>query len=161
MDRIDLLRRRQLGITMMELMVALLASAIVIIALGKVVIVNQQATTRSRDRAEMQGHTTVVMSRISRAVRGANRIERTGPNAFRLYDLTGGVTHTYRLVNGSDGPRLQQNSTDMADLDCTRFDVTINADTTSVTVDLEFSSADSVKYSELNTVSIRNRTLEY
>jgi len=161
MDRKLILRRGQHGVTLIELMVAILASCIVLFALGNIVIVNQQALKRSQSRAALQGHTTVVMSQITRAIRGASTIDITGANAFRLRDLTGSVTHTYQLVTVADGPRLQQNGVDLAELDCTRFTVTPSPDTTSVTLDLELTSADGLVLSELNTVAIRNRTLEY
>lgn len=161
MDGNQLLRRRERGVTLIELMVAIMASGIVLFALGNIVIVNQKAMKRSQERASLQQHTTVVMSQIARAIRGANRIEVTGANAFRLRDLNGALTATFQLTTGAGGPRLQQNGTDMADLDCTRFTVAANSDTTSVTLDLEFTTADSVTLSKLDTVSLRNRTLEY
>ena len=161
MDRKHILRRRQRGITLIELMVAITASTIVVFALGNIVIVNQRALARSHDRSAMQGHTTIIMSQMARAIRGSNVVEITGANAFRLRDLTGTVTHTYQLFAATDGPRLQQNGVDMAEIDCTRFTVTANPDTTSVTLDLELTSPEGVVLSELNTVSIRNRTLEY
>lgn len=161
MDGNHVLRRAQRGITLIELMVALTASAIVLLALGNVVLVNQKAVGWSQDRAELQGHTTVVMSRIARSVRGANQVVVSNANTFRLYDLNGTLTHTYALVSAADGPRLQLNGADMADQNCTRFTVTPNADTTSVTLDLELTSTDGVTLGELSTVSIRNRTLEF
>ncbi len=161
MDRDYQLRRRERGVTLIELMVAIMASGIVLFALGNIVIVNQKAMARSQTRASLQQHTTVVTATMARAIRGANRIEITGANGFRLRDLSGSVTYTYQLQSGNDGPRLQQNGVDMAELDCTRFGITANEDTTSVTVDLELTSSEGVKLSELNTVSIRNRTLEF
>jgi len=156
-----LLRRRERGVTLIELMVAIMASGIVMFALGNIVIVNQKAMKRSQDRASQQQHTTVVMSQMARAIRGANRIEVTGASAFRLRDLNGALTSTFQMVTGLGGPRLQMDGTDMSELNCTRFTVTTNIDTTSVTLDLEFTTAENVVLNELNTVSIRNRTLEY
>jgi len=160
-DGNHLLRRRQHGVTLIELMVAIVASGIVLFALGNIVVVNQRAMVRSRDRAAMQQHASVVMTRMARAIRGANRIEVTGAGAFQLRDLDGALASTFQLVSAADGPRLQMDGTDMADMDCTRFAVATNADTTSLTLDLEFTSQDGLAMSELNTVSIRNRTLEY
>ncbi|MBC8423605.1 prepilin-type N-terminal cleavage/methylation domain-containing protein [bacterium] len=155
------MKRRQSGISLIELMVAIMASGIVLFALGNIVVVNQQAMKRSQERVALQSHATVVMSRMARAVRGANRIEVTGANTFRLRDLNGALTSTFQLTGTADGPRLQMDGVDMAEIDCTRFAVTTNVDTTSVTLDLELTTTDGVILGELNTVSIRNRTLEY
>ena len=161
MDRTNILKRRERGVTLIELMVAIMASGIVLFALGNIIIVNQKTMKRSQDRASLQQHTTVIMSQMARAIRGSNRIEVTGANEFRLRDLNGALTSTFQLVTDTGGPRLQMDGTNMADLDCTRFTVTANSDTTSVTLDLELTTTDSVTLNELNTVSLRNRTLEY
>ena len=155
------LKRGQRGVTLIELMVAIVASSIVLFALGNIVLANQKAMKRSENRASMQGHTTVIMAQMARAIRGANSIEIIGANAFRLRDLSGSVTHTYQLVTNNDGPRLQQDGVAMAEMNCTRFTVTTNTDTTNVTLDLELTSPEGVVLNELNTVAIRNRTLKY
>jgi len=162
LDRGNLMMKlRQRGITLIELMVAIMASGIVLFALSNVIIVNQRALQRSRERVSVQSYTMVLMSRMARAVRDANRLEVTGANAFRVRDLNGALTATFQLTGTAAGPRLQMDGVDMAEVDCTRFAVTTNADTTSVTLDLELTTDDGVAISELNTVSLRNRTSEY
>ncbi len=149
------------GFTLLEMMIGLSLALIVVFALGRIVTSNQKAWEWGRDKTVLQANVTEALEWMSRGVHGARTLEvisHSGVNdEFRAYDETGALLHTYRRVMVSGVGRLQQDGANLVDRPCTRFIVTPNADTTSLTFDLELKSKTDALVAATTRATVRNR----
>jgi hypothetical protein len=123
----------------LELMIGISLALIVVLALGRIVLASQRSWEWGRDKTVLQANVTEALEWMSRSVHAARTVEvyaHSGVNdEFRTYDETGALVHTFRRAVGVS--RLQMDGADLVDRPCTRFVVTPNADSTSLTLDLE------------------------
>lgn len=115
--------RNQRGVTLMEMMVSILASLIVVMALGRVMTLNHQAWDSHRDKSDVQNNAALILERMSRTVRTASTIEVTGGDSFVVRDGAGNTVHAYALSGDGSAARIQEDGVKMADETCTMFDV--------------------------------------
>lgn len=155
-------RRRPAGFTMIELMIALAIAFIVVLAIGKLMVVNQTSFGQGRDKAVLQQNATEVLDRIARSVRGARTLDLVGPDEFRTYDAAGSLAHTYRRIQEGDLPGiLQQDGQPLTSQECAVFACSMNNDETTLTVDLELRDAVGNSVARTTRITVRNRTLEF
>lgn len=149
------------GFTLIEMMIGLSLALIVVFALGRIVLANQRAWEWGRDKTVLQANVTEALEWMSRSVHAARTLDvaaHSGVNdELRTYDETGALVHTYRRVVVSGVGRLQQDGADLVDRPCTRFIVTPNVDTTSVTLDLELKSKTNALVAATTRATVRNR----
>ena len=150
----------QRGYTLLELMVAGMLSMFVLLALGKLILVNQQSWEWGRDKSVLQQNASLTLERISSRVRGARTIAVTDSTEFRCYDASGSLTDVFRRVINSGG-RLQHNGLDMVDRTCKAFIVTTDNDTTSVTIQLEIEDNSSERITAMTRAAIRNQSFVF
>ena len=142
----------QRGITITELMVAMFASFIVLMGLGKLVTINRQTFESGKGKSDIQINSALVIDRMSRSVRQASRITVTNGSTFSTHDEDGAVVHTYSLQDGA----IQENGTDIAPEACTLFTVGTDADTLSLTIRLDLADSDGSAMSSVTRVCRRN-----
>jgi Tfp pilus assembly protein PilW len=128
----------QHGITLIEMMVSILASLLVVMSLGRVMTMNQNAWTSHRDKSDIQSNTASILDRMAMSVREASVIEVTSGNSFTLRDMSGAVSHTYAF----DGSSILQDGVAMSSNGCTGFTVTADADATSLLLHLIMTTDD-------------------
>jgi type II secretory pathway component PulJ len=161
MEQLTAVRRRE-GFTMMELMIALLIAFIVVLAIGKLMVVNQTSFGQGREKAQLQQNATEVLDRIARSVRGARTLDLVGPDEFRTYDAAGSLAHTYRRIQEGGLPGiLQQDGRPLTSQECTIFACSMNDDETMLTLDLELRDAVGNIVNRTTRITVRNRTLEF
>ena len=148
------------GYTLLELMVAGFLSLFVLLALGKLILVNQQSWEWGRDKSVLQQNASLTLERVSARVRAARTIAVVDSTEFRCYDATGSLTDVFRRVVNSGG-RLQHNGLAMVDRDCPAFVVTTDDDTTSVTVQLVLADNSGERVTALTRAAIRNQSFEF
>jgi len=144
----------------MELMVALVASFIVVLALGKLVLVNQQAWRDCRDRALLQQNLSQVLDWFALDVRGATRIDLQGTTGFRLLDAAGRQLHAYTLQTTQGDTLLQRDGRVIAPRTCHRFSVQANRDTTALTITVGLRGENGKRIVGSTIIAVRNRDLE-
>jgi len=159
--RIGPARGHERGFTTMEFLIAGFLAFIVVLALGRVILVNQQSWERGRDKTELQQNATEVLEWMARSVRAARTLNVVSSSEFRTYDETGALVHTYRRVAVSGVNRLQQDGTDLVDRLCTQFVVVPNADTTTVRLTLELEDNSGNRVGAETRASIRNQAFEF
>jgi len=150
----------QRGYTLLELMVAGMLSMFVLLALGKLILVNQQSWEWGRDKTVLQQNASLTLERISARVRAARSIAVADSTEFRCYDATGSVTDVFRRVVNSGG-RLQHNGLDMVDRTCNAFIVTTDDDTTSVTIQIELADNSDERITAMTRTAIRNQSFTF
>lgn len=148
------------GYTLLELMVASFLSLFVLLALGKLILVNQQSWEWGRDKSVLQQNASLTLERVSARVRAARTIAVVDSTEFRCYDATGSLTDVFRRVVNSGG-RLQHNGLAMVDRECPAFVVTTDDDTTSVTVQLVLADNSGERVTALTRAAIRNQSFEF
>lgn len=149
------------GATMVELLLAVFLALIVVLALGKIVTMNQRAWEWGRQKAMLQQNVTEALEWMARSVRGARSLDVISPSELRTYDETGTMTHAFRrqLVNGSY--RLQQDGADLVDRPCVAFVVSPDSDSTSVIMELELQDGAGNRVRAMTRATLRNRFYEF
>lgn len=145
----------QRGITLMEMMVSILASLIVVMALGRVMTINSQAYDSNRDKSDSQSNASLILERMTRATRQASVIEVVSSDEFRVRDGAGNVVHTYSRSGSGSGARLQEDGVDMSPEACTQFSITADSDTTSLLLSLTLAGDDGSTVSTTTRVAQR------
>ncbi len=147
-------KRDQRGVTIMELMMALTASFIVVMGLGKLVMLNQQAFQSSRGKSDIQINSSLILDQMSRSVRESQRIVVTSSTEFATYDSDGNVMDSFQWT-GAGGQRIQRDGVDMTTNDCSFFRVSADADTISLTLEFELVDNDQASMRILSQVGRR------
>ena len=150
-------KRGQRGFTLTELMIASFMSVFVLLALGRLILMNQRSWEWGRDKAVLQQNTTEALEWMARQVRAAHSIAVVDSTEFRTYDSSGTLLNTYRRVV-SGGGRLQQNGSDLVDRRCTGFIVTTDDDTSSVILQLALEDDSGSQVAATTRAAIRNRS---
>jgi prepilin-type N-terminal cleavage/methylation domain-containing protein len=149
------------GYTMIELIIASVIALIVVLAMGKLILVNQSSWEGGRDKAVLQANVTESLEWMARSIRAARTAQVVDVDEFRTYDESGNLAHTYRLVVAGGGNRLQEDGQDLINRNCTQFVVAANADTTSLTLTLELEDKAGDRVAGMSRTTLRNRTLEF
>ena len=146
----------QRGVTLIEMMVSIFVSLIVVMALGRVMTMNQRAWSGNRDKSNLQSNSTLVLERMSRSIREARTLQVTGADQFQTRDENDAVLHTYRRVLDTGTWRIQEDGVTIAPAECTVFTVAADADTSSLLLDLELTDASSSSVRSVTRVAKRN-----
>jgi len=149
------------GFTIVELVIASFLALVVVLALGTVAVTSNRSWDRHLKKATLQANTTEALEWMARAVRGARTIAVVDTSQVRTYDASGTLTHTYQRVVLGDGGHLRQDGTDLVEQKCTRFRVTPDDDTTSVTLLLELEDRSESRMKAETRVAVRNRTFTF
>jgi hypothetical protein len=149
------------GLTLLELVIATFLALIVVLAMGKIILVNNRAWEWGRDKSVLQANETEALEWMARSIRAANHLRMISASEFRTYDAAGTLLHTYRRQVVSGLGRLQQDGTDLVARQCTQFVLTPDNDTTSLTIRLELQDNSSNKISATTRAAVRNRAFEF
>jgi len=129
-------KRDQRGVTITELMMAMFASFIVVMGLGKLVMLNQQTFSSNQGKADTQSNSSLILSQMSKSIRESDRIVVTNTGRFTTFDAGGNILDTFQWT-GLAGRSLQRDGEDMTADACTFFSVTTDADTLMLTLEFE------------------------
>lgn len=153
--------RCRLGFTVVELMIAATIGLVVVLALGKIILVNQRSWVQGQDKMVMQQNATEALEWMARSIRAARSLTVGGADSFSTFDVTGMLVHTYQRVGEGAAARLQEDGRDLIGRPCTQFAVTTNADTTSLTLTVEFADAAGNRVGGMTRSTIRNGSFEF
>jgi hypothetical protein len=149
------------GYTFIELAVASLLAFLVVLALGRLILANQRSWEWGRDKVVLQQNVTEALEWMARSIRAARSLQLQADDHFNTFDESGVQVHTYQLVTGAGGPRLQEDGQDLSDRLCTEFTVSANWDTTSLIIRLELEDNTGDRVAGLTRATIRNRPFEF
>jgi prepilin-type N-terminal cleavage/methylation domain-containing protein len=150
-------RRRQAGLTMIELLVALSLVVIVVITAGFIYLTNQQSFRRGREKLLAQQNLSWCVEAVSRDLRRAWRADRVNAQKIVLYDVDGFVFATWELGSEGGQDRLLRNGTAQAPEQCTVLVFTVEApDTSAIGVDLELADPSDNRVRMGDMVQLRN-----
>lgn len=155
------LTRGRSGYTIIELVVALGISLIVVLALGRIMLVNQASFRQGRDKVLLQQNASEALERMAHSIRSARDLQVVSATEFRTYDAAGALAHTYKRLSTAAGQRLQEDGRDLSSQACAAFSCTANADTTSLTLSLQFQNEDGEQVARQTRVTLRNRTIAF
>ena len=153
--------RRCEGFALVELMVALILGLIVVLAMGRIILVNQSAWGQGRDKTILQQNVTEAMEWMIRSVREAHSLALISSQEYRTYDRSGTLLHTYRRDTATAPAVLRRDGIDLISRPCTQFAVTANADTTCLTIQLELADQAGDRVATTIRAAIRNAHLEF
>jgi len=142
------------------MLIATFLAFIVVLALGKLILANQQSWEWGRDKVVLQQNTTEALEWMSRSVRAARSLSTSSATSFATHDSSGAVIHTYQLVGGDDA-RLQEDGVDLVDRRCLQFDVVPDSDTTSLSLTLELEDNAGSRVLGSTRARLRNRSFEF
>ncbi len=156
-------RRRtgQAGLTLVEMMVAILTSAIVVMSLGRLVTTNQTMVFGGRSQAVLQQDISRVLNVITQDVRESRWVAAQSAAEFRTYDTAGGVTHVYLLTAVEGENRVFRDGAAMAQNACDSLIVAASPDSTILTVSLGLSDNRDNATAGFTAVSVRNHAMEF
>jgi hypothetical protein len=138
-------------------MIAAFVAIIVVLALGKIILTSMESWEWGRDKAVLQQDVTFALEDMARSVRAAHFINMPSDSTFQTFDEESLLVHTY----SKDSDRVQVDGVDLVDRDCTRFIVTPDSDTTSLTIDLELEDKVGSLVRAQTRAAVRNRHLEF
>ncbi len=154
-------RPDQAGLTLIEMMVAIVASGVVVMSLGRLVTTNQTMVFGGRSRAVLQQDISRVINVITQDVRESRWVMAQSDAEFRTYDHAGGVTHVY-LVTAVDGGNLvTRDGVALAQNGCDSLTVAASPDSTILTVSLGLSDNRQNATAGFTAVSVRNHAMEF
>jgi Tfp pilus assembly protein PilV len=154
-------RPGQLGLTLIEMMVAILASVIVVLSLSRMAVSNQRMISGGFDQAYLQQEMARLLERVTRDVHVAHAVAVSGATEFRTFNASGAVLHTYRSNTADGSTRFQRDGVALTDRNCGALNVTSNADSTTLDIDLTLVDAEGNESSGFTQVCVRNRALEF
>ncbi len=152
--------RAQAGYTVIELTVALSLAFIVVLALGRLMLVNQTSWRQGQARAVLQQNVTETLEHIARQVRRAHSVE-ISQSALRVLDEDGDVIHSYRRDGYGEAARLEEDGDALTPQICTQFDCDVDDSESTATVSLELANADGSRVAGLIRATVRNRNLVF
>lgn len=146
---------------MIEMTIAVFLTFFVVLVMGRVVLQNQRSFGWGRDKVILQQNVTEACEWMARTVRSARTLRVISASEVRAYDETGALIHTFRRFTVNGVPRLQQDGADLVGRKCTRFVVTPDNDTTSITLSVELEDGSGNRVAALTRAALRNRTFEF
>ena len=153
--------RRERGVALVEFVIAGFIGLLVLLALGRIVLMNTRAWGWGRDKAELQANATEALEWMARSVREARRVVVVSATQFRTYDSQGSLVHTYARETSGGEPRLREDNRDLCTRKCTQFTVTPDNDTTSVTLQFELEDHSGDRVAVLTRAARRNIVYEF
>jgi hypothetical protein len=153
--------RRVRGVALVEFVIAGFIGLMVVLALGRIVLMNARAWGWGRDKAELQANATEALEGMARSVREARRVVVDSPTQFRTYDSLGNLVHTYSRQTSNGELRLRVDGRDLSARKCTQFSVTPDNDTTSITLQFELADRSGDKVAVLTRAARRNIVYEF
>jgi len=96
------------GVALVEFVIAGFIGLVVVLALGRIVLMNGRAWSWGRDKAELQANATEALEGMARSVREARRVVVDSPTQFRTYDSQGNLVHTYSRQTSNGELRLRE-----------------------------------------------------
>jgi hypothetical protein len=153
--------RRTRGVALIEFVVAGFIGLLVVLALGRIVLMNGRAWGWGRDKAELQANATEALEWMARSVREARRVIVDSPTQFRTYDSQGNLVHTFSRQTSNGEMRLREDDHDLSARTCTQLAVTPDNDTTSVTLRFELQDHSGNRVSVLTRAARRNIVYEF
>lgn len=154
-------RAGQGGLTLLELMVSILASAIIIMGIGRIVTTNQTMIKGGSDKAILQQEMTRALTLITSDVRAARAVVATGDNGFTILDRTGAQAHVYVLAGTGDEARISRDGAQVTDRICSALTAVASADSTNLLLDLTFVDPGGNRVAGHTAASVRNKTMEF
>jgi len=131
-------RGHQAGVTLIEVLVALVLMVLVALAAWYVYGTNQRAFNQGREKLLVQQNASFCLDAVARDVREAWRVDYVNSNRILLYDTAGVLTNTWELGTENGENRLKRNNVSMAPEECTALVFSIlNPDSSTVGVELE------------------------
>lgn len=150
-------RRRQAGLTMIELLVALSLVIVVVLAAGFLYVTNQRSFRQGREKLLVQQNVSWCVEEVSRDLRRAWRADPVNAQKIVLYDVDGVAFATWELGSEGGQDRLLRNGTAQAPEQCTRLVFSVEApDTSAIGVDLELIDASDNRVALGDLVHLRN-----
>jgi hypothetical protein len=149
------------GAALVEFVIASFIGLLVVLALGRIVLMNARAWGWGRDKAELQANATEALEGMARSVREARRVVVDSPTQFRTYDSQGNLVHTYSRQTSNGELRLREDDRDLSARTCTQFSVTPDNDTTSLTLKFELQDRSGDKVAVLTRAARRNIVYEF
>lgn len=149
------------GLTLLEMMIAIMASVIVALAISRLAVSNQRLIVGGHDQAYLQQEVARMIETVSRDVHVAHAVATNGDAEFRTFDAAGTVLHVFRRITESGGARLQRDGVALSDRACAVLSATTTADST--VLDLNLSLTDDIgnQSGGFTQVCVRNRALEF
>jgi prepilin-type N-terminal cleavage/methylation domain-containing protein len=145
------------GFTLVELMVGILISFIVVLGFGNLILANQKAMAWSTSKATLQQDFTQTMEWMSRSLRQAFSVKVINAEEFQTYDGTGSLTHTYWRSSSGDLSYLMKDDSRLSQWNCSQFGIICNADTTSLTLNLELTDNAGNSVTAMTRTTLRNQ----
>lgn len=155
------LTRGRSGYTIVELVVALGISLIVVLALGRVMLVNQSSFRQGRDKVLLQQNASEALERMAHSIRAARELQLVSATEFRTYDASGALVHTYRRQLTAAGQRLLEDGQELSSQHCAALSCAANGDTTSLTISLLLENGDGEQVARQSRITLRNRTIAF
>lgn len=154
-------RAAQLGLTLIEMMVAILASTIVALSLSRMAVSNQRLVYGGHDQALLQQEMARLVESVSRDVHSAHAVAVNGDTEFRTFAANGAVLHVFRRNTADGTTRFLRDDIALTDRNCTALTVATDGDSTTLSFGLTLSDASGNESSGFTQVCVRNRTLEF
>ena len=151
--------QKQSGFTLVEMMVASAISLVVVLGLGQLILVGQDAFGWGMGKVELQRNVSEAIEWMARAIRAANSVELTSNSDFSTYDENGNLVHRYSSGTVAGEIRLLEDGGALAEPCCTEFSVTANADTTNLIITLEMEDDSGNRVAAMTSTTLRNRNL--
>ncbi|MBM3317700.1 MAG: hypothetical protein FJY75_07590 [Candidatus Eisenbacteria bacterium] len=148
------------GVTLVELVIGLFLAMAVVLAMGRLILVNQRQWQLGRDKAVLQQNLTETLEWLARAVRAADSLAVVSATEFATYE-DGAEIHRFALVAAGGENRLRRDGLDLVDRRCTAFQVTPNEDTTSLILRLELEDGAASRMTLMTVATPRNRSFEF
>lgn len=149
------------GLTLLEMMIAIMASVIVALAISRLAVSNQRLIVGDHDQAYLQQEVTRMIETVSRDVRVAHAVASSGDAEFRTFDASGAVLHVFRRVTESGGARFQRDGVALTDRACASLSVSTTVDSTALDLNLSLSDDIGNQSGGFTQVCVRNRALEF
>lgn len=153
--------RSQNGFTMMELVIALVIGLVVVLAIGSLVLQNQRSWAWNKDKTVLQQNVTECLEWMARSTRAARSLEVVSDQKFKTYDENGTLVHTYQRANVAAKYKIREDDHDLVDRVCTRFQVSPDNDTTSITIEIELRDEAGNLVAGSTRAAARNRSYEF
>ncbi len=154
-------RRGQSGLTLIEMVIAIMASTILVLALSRMAVSNQRLIVGGRDQAVLQQEMARLIETVSRDIHVAHAVAASGDAEFRTFDASGAVLHVFRLDSAGAAARFQRDGVALTDRICAALSITTNADSTALALDLSLADDEGNASDGFTQVCVRNRALEF
>jgi prepilin-type N-terminal cleavage/methylation domain-containing protein len=149
--------RSHSGMTMIELMVASFIAVIFMLAAGTGYLVNQKAYKANREKLELQQTASQVMELMQKNIRAAATATIGNPaDRIQLFDLSGNEFARFRLNISGGTAKLFETDALLAQQKLILLSFVPNADTSSVTINLNLEDVNKNRVLINTTAALRN-----